>query len=128
MKLVAIRAPSWVWLLPALLPLLARSDVRIGTNGERFVGAVIEQTATNVVFDSEFAGQLVFPRAKIRELLRAPSGEETNMPLASAVVTNTLTKAISWKPPGSGMSIPTARNSNLVSGCVASFRARRVDI
>jgi hypothetical protein len=83
------------------MTLLARGDVLVGTNGERFVGTVIEETATNVVFESEFAGRLVFPQAKIRDLLRTPSLEETNMPLAS-VVTNTPTNTIVWKPPGVG--------------------------
>src|SRR5450432_2831200 len=92
----------WCVLLLAAMRLLARADVLVGTNGERFVGKVIEETSTNVVFESELAGRLVFPQAKIRDLLRTPSLEETNMPLASVVVTNTLTNAIAWKPPGVG--------------------------
>ena len=93
---------SWVWLLPALLPLLARADVLVGSNGERFVGTVILETTTNVVFESELGGRLVFPQEKIRDLIRTPAGEETNLPPASIIVTNTLTNAMAWKPPGVG--------------------------
>jgi hypothetical protein len=102
MKRGALRAGLWIWLLPALLPLLARADVLVGTNGERFVGTVIEETSTNVVFESELAGRLVFPQSKIRDLLRAPLSEETNMPVASVIVTNAPTNSVSWKPPGVG--------------------------
>jgi hypothetical protein len=92
----------WCVLLLAAMRLLAHADVLVGTNGERFVGTVIEETATNVVFESELAGRLVFPQAKIRDLLRATSLEETNLPLASVVVTNAFTNTMSWKPPGVG--------------------------
>jgi hypothetical protein len=63
---------------------------------------VIEETTTNVVFESELAGRLVFPQSKIRDLLRAPLSEETNMPVASIIVTNAPTNSIAWKPPGVG--------------------------
>jgi hypothetical protein len=92
----------WCALVFAAATLLARADVLIGTNGERFVGTVIEETVTNVVFESELAGRLVFPQSKIRDLLRAPANEETNMPVASVIVTNTPTNSVSWKPPGVG--------------------------
>jgi hypothetical protein len=92
----------WCALMLVTPPLLARGDVLVGTNGERFVGTVIMETTTNVVFESELAGRLVFPQAKIRDLVRAPVAEETNIPLASVVVTNALTNMISWKPPGVG--------------------------
>jgi hypothetical protein len=92
----------WGALFLGALPLLARADVLVGTNGERFVGTVIEETATNVVFESELAGRLVFPQEKIRDLMRAPLSEETNMPVASIIVTNVPTNSVSWKPPGVG--------------------------
>ena len=38
--------------------------VLVGTNGERFVGTVIEQTTNQVVFDSELAGRLTFSPVK----------------------------------------------------------------
>jgi Protein of unknown function, DUF481 len=92
----------WGALFLGALPLLACADVLVGTNGERFVGMVIEETTTNVVFESELAGRLVFPQSKIRDLLRAPLSEETNMPVASIIVTNAPTNSIAWKPPGVG--------------------------
>src|SRR5258708_25983687 len=49
---------------------LGLADVLIGTNGERFVGRVLSETAESVVFESEFAGRLTVPRARIRELQR----------------------------------------------------------
>jgi Protein of unknown function, DUF481 len=92
----------WCALFFAAATLLARADVLVGTNGERFVGMVIEETTTNVVFDSELAGRLVFPQSKIRDLQRAPLSQETNMPVASVIITNMPTNSISWKPPGVG--------------------------
>ena len=41
--------------------LATHADFLTGTNGERFVGTIVEETATNVVFDSELAGRLTFP-------------------------------------------------------------------
>ena len=96
-----MRARLWVWLL-ASLPLLTHADVLTGTNGERFVGTVVEQTSTNVVFESEFAGRLTFPQSKIRNLQRTAALAVSNAPLASAVATAASTNSISWKPPGVG--------------------------
>jgi Protein of unknown function, DUF481 len=81
---------------------LARGDWLVTTNGERFVGAVIEENATNVVFDSELAGRVVFPQSKIRDLQRTPLVEAAQMSPASAV-TNAPTNALVWKPPGVGI-------------------------
>jgi Protein of unknown function, DUF481 len=92
----------WLAVIFGAMTLFAHADVLVGTNGERFVGTVILETATNVVFESELAGRLVFPQAKIRDLLRAPVVAETNIPLASVVITNALTNTIAWKPPGVG--------------------------
>jgi hypothetical protein len=80
----------------------AHADVLVSTNGERFVGKVIAETSSNVVFDSELAGRLTFPLSKVEELKRATPVAVTNVPVASVVVTNSLTNAISWKPPGVG--------------------------
>jgi hypothetical protein len=89
--------------------LSARGDVLVGTNGERFVGTVIEVTTNQVVFDSEFAGRLVLPQSQIRELQRTSSPvthqalPTTNgVSVVSKVVTNTPASASSWKPPGVG--------------------------
>jgi hypothetical protein len=92
----------WLAVIFGAMTLFAHADVLVGTNGERFVGTVILETATNVVFESELAGRLVFSQAKIRDLLRAPVVAETNIPLASVVITNALTNTIAWKPPGVG--------------------------
>ena len=103
-------AVAMLWLLPALLPLPARADVLIGTNGERFVGAVIEETTNSVVFESELGGRLTFPRTRILELQRTPPVEVNHKTLPSVVATNppsTLnpqpsTNNFFWKPPGIG--------------------------
>jgi len=84
-----------------LVPLSARADVLLGTNGERFVGTVIEQTTNQVVFDSELAGRLTFPQSKIRELQRTSSVTVTNASI-TLVATNAPTNPIAWKPPGVG--------------------------
>ncbi len=100
-------AAALFWVLPTLLPLLARGDVLIGTNGERFVGTVFEETTNVVVFESELGGRLTFPRAKIRELQRTPQPEMTNAAMALVAATNTPAvqlspNNLSWKPPGVG--------------------------
>src|SRR5277367_2511109 len=92
---------TWCALVLVTLPLVALGDVLVGTNGERFVGKVIEETSTNVVFESELAGRLVFPQAKIRDLLRSPTIDATNA-VPVMVATNVLTNTIAWKPPGVG--------------------------
>jgi hypothetical protein len=91
----------WCALVLCAMTLFARSDVLVGTNGERFVGQIIEQTTNHVVFESEFAGRLTFPQSKIRELQRTPTVAITNATVA-AVATNPSTSTISWKPPGVG--------------------------
>lgn len=97
-----MRTELWGWLLLAAgLPLSARADVLTGTNGERFVGTVIAETATNVVFESEFAGRLTFPQSKIRELERTPLPAVTNA-AAALITTNAPASPLAWKPPGVG--------------------------
>ena len=96
-----------LWVLPALPPFLARGDMLVGVNGERFVGAVVEESATNIVFESELGGRLTFPRAKIREIQRTPPAANNNVTISLDVATNMpatrmSTNAISWKPPGVG--------------------------
>ncbi len=97
-------------LLPLSLMLVAlgawpgsvRADVLIGSNGERFVGTIIQETATNVVFESEFAGRLTFPQAKIRDLERTSVGQLTNAVTTTGSATNASINTVSWKPPGVG--------------------------
>src|SRR5512138_2543290 len=50
----------------------AQADVLIGTNGDRFTGKVVQETADSVVFDSELGGKLTIPRSLIREIQRSP--------------------------------------------------------
>ena len=54
------------------------SAVLVSTNGERFVGTVITETSSNVVFDSEPAGRPTFSQSKIRDLERASLQGTTN--------------------------------------------------
>jgi hypothetical protein len=89
-------------LIVGTMNLFAHGDVLVSTNGERFVGTVIEETTNSVVFESELAGRLTFPLSKVEELKRSTPMAETNMPLASTVITNAATNIISWKPPGVG--------------------------
>jgi hypothetical protein len=89
--------------------LSARGDVLVGTNGERFIGTVVQETANQVVFDSEFAGRLVLPQSRVREIQRtSPPVTHQASPITNAVSvvsttdTNTPASARSWKPPGVG--------------------------
>ena len=91
----------WLALFFGAMTLLAHGDVLTGTNGERFVGTVIEETSSNVVFDSELAGQLTFQQSKIRELQRT-SIAVTNAAIVSAAATNISTNKVFWTPPGVG--------------------------
>ncbi len=81
-----------------------RGDVLIGTNGDRFTGRVISETAESVIFESELAGRLTIPRARIRELQRVPTSEIPSLspftnapPTTASQSTNNL-----WRPPGVG--------------------------
>jgi len=100
-----MRTLLWVWLVLAAGTVFAR-DLLVGTNGEQFVGTVISETASNVVFDSEMVGRQTFPRAKIRIVQRTPPvavspaatvlATTTNSPATNAPVT------AAWHPPGVG--------------------------
>ncbi len=97
----------WSALVLAALPLLVHGDVLVGINGERFVGTIITETTNAVVFDSELAGKLTFPREKISELQHSSLVQITNVPPVVIAATNLdsaaiFTNAISWKPPGVG--------------------------
>ena len=103
------RQRDWLkvhWLVLALwgLAWAAQADVLIGTNGERFAGKVVQETADAVVFDSELAGRLTIPRARIRELQRTPPA----VPAQLSAVTNRPSTNVAastnpgWRPPGIG--------------------------
>ena len=72
----------------------AQADVLLGVNGERFVGIVIEETADQVIFESDLGGRLTVPRAKVKEIQRLPV---VTPPDDSQATTNA-----TWKPPGVG--------------------------
>jgi len=95
---------SWCLLLTLCLiaPHLARADVLIGTNGERFVGKVIEETAESVVFESEIGGRLTLPRARIREIQRTTSGEVKAGAIPPAVAATNAPGNAQWVPPKAG--------------------------
>ena len=100
-KLVGCVTGAWVAVAVGLALLPARGDVLVGTNGERFIGTLVEQATNRVVFESELAGRLTFPPSKIRELQRTPALAVTNATVA-LVATNPPTNTITWKPPGVG--------------------------
>src|SRR5215831_16906226 len=90
-----------LFLVVVVLPVdLAKADVLIGANGERFLGKVLEETADTVVFESESAGRLTIPRNRIRELQRTPLNAPTNQ--SPATFSSTLATTNSWQPPGVG--------------------------
>ena len=89
-------------LLFALLTLLARADILVGTNGERFVGTILEESTNHVVFESEFAGRLDFPRSKIEELRRTKPLAPAIPPVAPVIAAGDVTNSAAWKPPGVG--------------------------
>ena len=98
---------SWLWAaVLAAFALSVRADVLIATNGERFVGTVIEETTNIVVFQSNLGGRLTLYPTEIRKLERIVPGE-TNAPLAPVVVSTnrpppTASTNLAWVPPGVG--------------------------
>lgn len=66
-----------------VLPVLSQADVLIGTNGERFVGKVVQETPDIVVFESELAGRLSFPRLRVREIQRSAPVIPDQQPLST---------------------------------------------
>lgn len=99
--LLGVALTLWGVVLPG------RPDVLIGTNGERFAGRVLEETATAVVFDSELGGRITIPRSRIQEIQRtAPSQPQPSaLPKQTSPIAATVTNAIAstnldWRPPG----------------------------
>src|SRR5438045_483130 len=81
----------------------ASADVLIGTNGERFVGRILEETTDRVVFDSESGGRLVVPRSHIQDLQRGSSvGEISTNQVPTSVASSTAATNTAWQPPGVG--------------------------
>jgi hypothetical protein len=96
----------WLVLALAATAPAAVADVLIATNGERFVGTIIEETTNIVVFESNLGGRLALSPAQIRKLDRAVPGETNAPPAPVAVATNrpppTASTNLSWLPPGAG--------------------------
>ncbi len=88
------------------IPVAARADVLIATNGERFVGAVIEETTNTVVFESNLGGRLTLSPAQIRKLERTVPGETNAPPAPIVIATNrpppTAATNLAWLPPAVG--------------------------
>lgn len=84
----------------------ARADELIATNGERFIGRIIEETTNSVVFKSELGGKLTLPRSRVRELVRTSPGVDQLAPEPNAASTNAPGQAAAavtpWRPPGFG--------------------------
>jgi hypothetical protein len=85
----------------------ARADVLISTNGERFVGTVIEETTNIVVFESNLGGRLILFPGQIRKLERTVPGETNAAPVPATIATNKPARPAStnldWLPPGVGL-------------------------
>ncbi|MFZ0827782.1 MAG: DUF481 domain-containing protein [Verrucomicrobiia bacterium] len=98
----------WLVLVLAAFALPARADVLIATNGERFVGTVIEETTNIVVFQSGLSGRLTLYPSEIRKLERTVAGE-TNAPPPAPVAVSTnhppppASTNLSGLPPGVGL-------------------------
>ncbi len=96
---------SFWWVV---LPMSA--DILIGTNGDRFTGKVLEETAGSVVFDSELGGKLTIPRTRIREIQRAqppitgdrllPTNSTPAVPMLAP--SNPPSTNLAWLPPAIG--------------------------
>ena len=62
----------------ALTTVTLQADVLITTNGERFVGTLVEERPDAVVFESESVGRLTLPRERIQEIQRAATTQLPN--------------------------------------------------
>lgn len=83
----------------------------VATNGERFVGKVIAETADTVLFESKLGGRLTLPRAQVQDLQRQPSSESAGTlpftnpppPLTNQLSTlNLQPSTTAWLPPSLG--------------------------
>jgi hypothetical protein len=82
----SIRCCSRLVLALCAVVLPGRADVLIGTNGDRFTGKVVEETADSVVFDLELGGRLTIPRTGIRDIQRAsPPVTDNRSPITKAL-------------------------------------------
>jgi putative salt-induced outer membrane protein YdiY len=84
------------------MPFAAFSDSLTTTNGERFVGKVIEETRDKIVFESETGGRLTIPRSRISELQRTAVTQTASTNKLPASVSSSATQTNAWRPPGAG--------------------------
>ena len=111
------------------MPMVARADVLIGTNGERFVGTVIEETTNTVVFESELGGRLILPRRRFanssehRRLNQQPDDPSGRTHQYSRHATST--NAFPGSRPASATTAPTGSSSSRANGCGASSNTSR---
>jgi len=103
-----MRAAACLTLAFCVVICSARADILIGTNGDRLVGKVVQETVDEVVFDSEMAGRLTIPRSRISEIQRvseaARSSQPTNQtPVVSLAARSLGATNMAWGPPGIGL-------------------------
>jgi len=100
------RGAHWLVLALGSVVLMAQADVLIGTNGERFVGKVVEEKADAVVFESELGGRMTIPRTRIRGVEQTTPAAPTPVVEPAAALSSPAKAAAStnlmWLPPGIG--------------------------
>ncbi|HLH56861.1 MAG TPA: DUF481 domain-containing protein [Verrucomicrobiae bacterium] len=94
----SLTLPAFAWMTLA--------DVIIGTNGERFVGKILEENANTLVFESEIGGRITVPRLRVREVERTPTApQQIASPHPStpeSVPDASVNTSLGWQPPGIG--------------------------
>jgi hypothetical protein len=99
-------------------PQTLRGDTVVSTNGERFVGQVLQETTDSVIFESESVGRLTIPRARISEIQRTalpvpttppppapplePPSTNSTAAAESRLLPKTTISDLLWRPPAIG--------------------------
>jgi len=94
-----------LFLILACLPWLSlnsKADILVGTNGERFVGKVIEESSEKVVFESELGGRFTVARDRIRELQKTTPVPPETLSVSNNLATVNSSTNYPWLPPGVG--------------------------
>ena len=125
----------WLALVLAAFALPARADVLIATNGERFVGTVIEETTNLVVFQSGLSGRLTLYPSEIRKTRERTVPGETNAPppAPEVISTNrpppTTSTNMAWVPPGVGQDdadwVPALKSGEWLRGQLKLYPGQR---
>jgi len=82
-----------LWFTLWMFKFATLADIIHGSNGERFVGTVLEERDDVIVFESESAGRLTLPRARIEDIQR---GDAVGISVPQPAANET------WLPPGVG--------------------------